>query len=117
MLGMKAQPHRKRWLAVLLLVGLVGQTAVAASHSILPVGSGIPHEHPADQGERDEHDPTSCSLCRIAPAFAHGLFVSPLTLPIDAGSTRRSIDAVDVIPGRTPWSTPASRAPPSPPNA
>ncbi len=114
---MKAQAPRKRWLSAMLLVGLVAQAGVAATHSTLPVHPGATHEQPADGGERGGHDPASCSFCRIAPAFEHGLVVSPLSLPIGADAIRRSVDAIPATPGQALWARPASRAPPSPPSA
>ncbi|MDJ0868700.1 MAG: hypothetical protein QNK03_21510 [Myxococcota bacterium] len=113
---MKAQPLKERWLSALLLVGLVSQAAVAATHSALPVHPAT-QERPANDEEREGHDPTSCSFCRMAPAFVHGLVVSPLSLPIGADAMRHRVDAIPATLGQTLWARPASRAPPSPPNA
>ena len=114
---MKAQPLRMRWLSVLLLVGLVSQAAVAATHSALALHPGATHEQPAGDEEREGHDPTSCSFCRVAPAFVHGLVVSPLSLPIGADAIRYRLDATPAPPGQALWARPASRAPPSLSNA
>ena len=113
---MKAQPPRKRWLSALLLLGLVLQTAVGATHSTLGVHPGdTTHEQPAD-GERSGHDPASCSFCRIAPPFGHGLLASPLSLPIAADAIRYSVAAIPALAGQALWARPAARAPPLPPS-
>jgi hypothetical protein len=114
---MKAQPVRKRRLSALLLVGLLSQTAFAARHSTLAVHPGdTTHERPADGKEGGGHDPASCSFCRIAPAFGHGLLSSPLSLPIAADAIRRGVDAIPALPGQAVWARPAARAPPSLPS-
>ena len=114
---MKARAPGRGWLSALLLVGLVAQAGVAATHSTLPAHAGATHGQPADDEERERHDPASCSFCRSAPAFEHGLVASPLSLPIDARAIRRSFGVVPVTRGEAPWARPAPRAPPSPPRA
>ena len=114
---MKPRAPRWRWLSAMLLAGFVAQAAVAATHSSLAVHTGATHEHPAHGEEHGRHDPVSCSFCRIAPAFEHGLFVLPLSLPIDARPLRCGIGVVPPTPDQPPWARPASRAPPSAPSA
>ncbi|MGH0034510.1 MAG: hypothetical protein ACQGVK_05740 [Myxococcota bacterium] len=116
---MTAQPLRKRLLSALLLVGLAAATTVAAAHSTPtpPSPPDATQDQPAEGEEHGGHDPASCSLCSIAPAFGHALLVaSPSSLSSGVEADRRSIHAKPAPHERILWARSASRAPPFPPS-